>query len=122
MAAVLPFSAVPRLHPAASAGELVQLATVLRERAEIDDEIVRSLPELLAAQHRLSQVVILGELFAVCACGHWQQVFATVPPMCGLEWVISLRDAMTPRQFLRDLSRTYRAGRREEQYASRGVR
>lgn len=80
----------------------------------MQQEVASSLPELLVAQHHLTPVMVGYHLFSFCACGHVQQVVDDYPQQCALEFLCSVRAAMTERQFLRDLTRTIEAGRRDE--------
>ncbi len=85
------------------------------QKDTLPPDVSGSRPELFAARHTTIAKYRIGvEHFAVCTCGHVEEIFTdTWPRRCGLEMVVESYSFVTESQFTRDLKRTVDAGARD---------
>lgn len=90
---------------------------VLHVLPQVDQRIVDSLPELLAAGHGLSRIEVGGESFAVCVCGHVMLVTGEDwPALCGLQAAVDILKSEIAWRYRQTVERTLEAGQRDEEY------
>lgn len=102
--------------------EVVQFPSIGHELPHMDQHLLDSLPELMAAVHALSLVEVGDESWAVCACGHCERVFHAFPLMCSLQAALDIFRSEMAWRYRQTVERTLDAGKRDEHELAMALR